>query len=121
MKEEMPFTHFGVFDSDDGPNVASASPSTRSSMTPNAQSGNSAWNRGEPLLIDYLADRMHGQGLQLEVGYRPGTEAHPRREAGLISNVSPCGRICDFALVFYRKIKINICIVPAAILTTFYT
>lgn len=90
-------------------------------MTPNAQSGNSAWNRGEPLLIDYLADRMHGQGLQLEVGYRPGTEAHPRREAGLISNVSPCGRICDFALVFYRKININICIVPAAILTTLYT
>lgn len=91
MKEGMAFIHFWVFDSDYGPNVVSASPSTRSSMTLDAQSGNSAWHRGEPLLMDCLADRMHGQGLQLEMGYGPGTEAHPRREAGLISNVSPCG------------------------------
>lgn len=49
-----------------------------------------------------------------------GTEASPRREAGMRSNFSPCGWFGN-CVVFHRKIIINIYLVPAAVLSTLYT
>lgn len=113
----MTFIHLWVFNLEYGQNVACIflPPPLEGLLRhwPSAQPN--AWNR--IAVVDCLADGMHDQRLQQEA---LGTEASPRREAGMSSNFSPCGWFGD-RVVFHRKIIINISIVPAAVLSTLNT